>query len=160
MIKADHCDYLTPELLNCEQCLKYKNRLTEFYYLNMRLCSYMDCFSEGDAKSKIDHLIDYVSNGSAMVLGAFDKENLVGFLWAYEHQFRDEKRVYVSEIHVDELYRGRGIGKSLLSAVESIAKEKGYPALYLHAEGSNDRVVDLYKKEGYVIERVQLRKAL
>ena len=85
---------------------------------------------------------------------------LVGFLWAYENLFREEVRVYVSEIHVDVTYRNRGIGKRLLSAVEGLARQQGYGALYIHAEGDNEKVIRLYQNEGYKIERVQLRKAL
>ena len=61
---------------------------------------------------------------------------------------------------MDEAYRNRGIGKQLLSAVENLAKELGYKALYIHAEGNNDGAIRLYQNEGYAIERVQLRKQL
>ena len=90
----------------------------------------------------------------------FDNEELVGFVWAYPHQFRDEVRVYVNEIHVAEPYRGRGAGKQLLSAVESMAKSRGYGAIYLHAEGDNEGAISLYRSLGYEIERVQFRKGL
>lgn len=149
-----------PILLNREKCLKYRSRLSEFYYLNMKLCSYMHSFSYKDAELKIDSMIEHVSNGSAIVYGKFDKENLIGFVWAYEHPFREEVRVYVNEIHVDEAYRGKGIGRELLKAVEDTAREHGYKAMYIHAEGNNERAIRLYQHEGYMIERAQLRKLL
>lgn len=149
-----------PLLLNREQCSKYKERLTSFYYSNIKTCAYMDSFTYKDAEQKIEGMIEHVSNGSAMVYGVFDNEDLVGYVWAYEHPFREETRVYVNEIHVDEAYRNRGIGKQLLSAVENLAKELGYKALYIHAEGNNDGAIRLYQNEGYAIERVQLRKQL
>lgn len=149
-----------PLLLNREQCLKYKERLTSFYYSNIKTCAYMGSFTYKDAEQKMDGLIEHVSNGSAIVYGVYDSEDLIGYVWAYEHPFREEIRVYVNEIHVEEAYRNRGIGKQLLYAVESLARERGYGALYIHAEGNNDAAVRLYKNEGYVVERVQLRKAL
>lgn len=149
-----------PKLLTFEQCLKYKSRLSKFYYSNMQLCSFMGGFSYEDAVAKIENMIEHVANGTAMVFGVFDQEDLISFLWAYEHQYREESRVYVSEIHVDEPYRHRGIGKRLLSAIESLAKKRDYRALYIHAEGNNDDVIRLYHNEGYVTERVQLRKQL
>jgi ribosomal protein S18 acetylase RimI-like enzyme len=120
----------------------------------------MDCFTYKDAEQKIVGLMEHVSNGSAMVYGVFDNEDLVGYVWAYEHPFREEIRVYVNEIHVDEAYRNRGVGKQLLSTVESMARSKGYGALYIHAEGNNEGAIRLYQNEGYEIERVQLRKVL
>lgn len=154
------CKLSEPLLLNREQCLKYKERLTSFYYLNIKSCSFMDGFSYEDAGQKIDALIEHVSNGSAMVYGVFDNEDLIGYTWAYEHAFREEIRIYVNEIHVIEVYRNKGIGKQLLHAVENMAKERGYDALFIHAEGDNDGAIRLYQNEGYVKERVQLRKAL
>ena len=149
-----------PILLNRDLCLKNKNRLVEFYYSNILSCSYMDFFSYKDAEEKIDSMIEHVSNGSAMVFGVFDNESLIGYVWAYEHPYREEVRVYVSEIHVDKHYRNRGVGKQLLSAVESMARQCGYRALYIHAEGNNEAAIRLYENEGYVVERVQLRKIL
>ena len=131
-----------------------------FYYSNIMSCSFMDSLTYKDAEQKIEGLIEHISNGSAMVFGVFDNEDLIGYVWAYEHSFREEVRVYVNEIHVDEAYRNRGIGKQLLSAVESMARERGYKALYIHAEGDNDGAIRLYQNEGYEIERVQLRKKL
>ena len=149
-----------PILLNRDLCLKFKNRLSEFYFSNILSCSYMDSFSYNDAEQKIESMIEHVSNGSAMVFGVFDDENLIGYVWAYEHSYRDEVRVYVNEIHVEELYRNRGVGSQLLYAVERMARQRGYHALYIHAEGNNDGAIRLYENEGYVVERVQLRKNL
>ncbi len=160
MVEGNKREISEPILLDGEQCLKYKERLAAFYYLNMTYCSYMDGFSYEDAERKIESMLEHVRNGSAMVYGTFDQENLIGFVWAYGHPFREETRIYISEIHVDERYRGRGIGKQLLTAVESMARSRGYKALYIHAEGDKDDVIRLYQQEGYVIERVQLRKGL
>jgi len=40
--------FAEPVLLDKELCLKYRNRLTDFYYSNMKLCSYMDSFTYKD----------------------------------------------------------------------------------------------------------------
>ena len=95
-----------------------------------------------------------------MVYGAFYNEIIVGFIWAYPHQFREENRMYVSEIRVKEEYRSRGIGKSLLKTVESIAKEKGFPAIYLHAEANNQDARRFYVNCQYKEERIQFRKEI
>lgn len=160
MIAAEKSVLSGPVLLNRDQCVQYKTRLAGFYYSNIRSCSCLDGFSYGDAESKIDGMIEHVADGSAMVFGMFDGTDLIGYVWAYEHPFREEARVYVSEIHVDEAYRNRGVGKQLLQAVERVAKERGIGALYIHAEGDNEGAIRLYGKEGFVVERVQLRKAL
>lgn len=151
---------MSPILLDHDLCLKYKNRLSDFYFSNMQSCCFMDSFTYKEAVEKIEGMIEHVANGTAMVFGMFDKEVLIGFVWAYEHPYREETRVYVNEIHVDEAYRGKGIGRELMRAVENMAKESGYRAMYIHAEGDNERAIRLYQHEGYTIERVQLRKEL
>ena len=113
-----------------------------------------------EAYEKISSLIDHLRDNTAVVYGAFYDEKIVGFIWAYLHQFREENRMYVSEIRVKEEYRSRGIGKSLLKTVEAIAKEKGFPAIYLHAEANNPASRHFYENNGYVEERIQFRKEI
>lgn len=149
-----------PLRLNREQCLKYKEQLANFYYSNIKSCSFFNNFSYEDAEQKIVGLIEHVSNGSAIVYGVFDSEILIGYVWVYEHSFREEFRIYVNEIHVDEAYRNRGIGKQLLHEVEDMARERGYGAIYIHTEGNNIGAIRLYQNEGYEVERIQLRKEL
>ena len=146
--------------LKHDDCIRYKDTLISFYYRNSVTCSSLSHFSKADAEAKINSMMDHISDGSAIVFGAITGDKLVGYIWSYEYTFREEARIYVSEIHVDESYRNRGIGKQLLRAVETAARDGGYGALYLHTEGSNKDAIKLYEKEGYIIERVQLRKGL
>lgn len=141
-------------------CLEYKLQLADFYKKNIDSCSFIENFTKDDAINKIDSLIEHVSNNQAIVYGYYLNKLLIGYVWAYGHKYRDEERIYVSEIRVDENYRGKGIGHKLLQAVENAALKLGYKALYIHAEASNKGAIRLYENEGYELERVQLRKQL
>lgn len=134
--------------------------LTDYYYKNSKACSCMDSFVREDAEAKIKSMIAQIADGSAIVYGCLDGDELLGYIWAYRISFRDEDRVYVSEVHVSEKCRGQGIGHLLLAAVEAEAREMGVPALYIHAEADNAGAIRLYEREGYRMERVQLRKPL
>jgi hypothetical protein len=58
---------------------------------------------------------------------------------------------YLSNLCVDESYRGCGIGKTLVRCIEDIAKSVwGYKKMYLHVDLENEAALQLYKKEGYV----------
>ena len=62
----------------------------------------------------------------------------------------DDFRPYLSNLCVDEMYRGRGIGKLLVHCVETIATTYwGYQQMYLHVDLENVAAVQLYKKYGY-----------
>ena len=134
--------------------------LTDYYYKNSKASSCMDSFVREDAEAKIKSMIAHIADGSAIVYGCLDGDELLGYIWAYRISFRDEDRVYVSEVHVSEKCRGQGIGHLLLAAVEAEAREMGVPALYIHAEADNAGAIRLYEREGYRMERVQLRKPL
>ena len=134
--------------------------LTEYYSTNSRACSCLEHFTMEEAEAKIRSMIAHMEDGSAIVYGVFDGEVLQGYLWAYEVQFREERRVYVSEVHVDQSLRGQGFGTLLLEAAETEARDRGIPALYIHTEASNIGAIRLYERFGFKMERVQLRKAL
>ena len=134
--------------------------LTDYYYKNSKACSCMDSFVREDAEAKIKSMIAHIADGSAIVYGCLDGDELLGYIWAYRISFRDEDRVYVSVVHVSEKCRGQGIGHLLLAAVEAEAREMGVPALSIHAEADNAGAIRLYEREGYRMERVQLRKPL
>lgn len=134
--------------------------LTDYYYKNSKACSCMDSFVREDAEAKIKSMIAHIADGSAIVYGCLDGDELLGYIWAYRISFRDEDRVYVSEVHVSEKCRGQGMGHLLLAAVEAEAREMGVPALSIHAEADNAGAIRLYEREGYRMERVQLRKPL
>ena len=132
--------------------------LTDYYFSNSRACSCLEHFTPEEAEAKIRSMISHMADGSAIVYGVFDGQTVHGYLWAYEVQFREERRVYVSEVHVDACLRGQGFGTMLLDAAEAEARDRGIPALYIHTEANNTGAIRLYERFGFRMERVQLRK--
>ena len=63
---------------------------------------------------------------------------------------------YLSNLCVDEKFRGQGLGKGLVAVVEDIASTQwGYSKLYLHVDPDNEAAFGLYKNRGY--KEVKLR---
>lgn len=58
---------------------------------------------------------------------------------------------YLNSIAVFPKYRGQGLGKMLLEAVELKAKEQGFTTISLDVNGENTRAVTFYKQAGYRI---------
>ena len=146
---------ITVEIAN-----KYRKEIAQFYYDNTRSCAFLDAFTMECAYQKIGDFIEHLKDSTAISYGAFEEDGFYGFIWAYPHQFREEKRMYINEIRVKEEYRNRGIGSQLMKLVEERAKEMGLGAIYLHAEAVNTEAVSFYKSFGYKIERIQLRKEI
>lgn len=134
--------------------------LTDYYYQNSISCSCLTHFSKDEAMVKIRGMISHMNDGSAIVYGCFDGSQLLGYLWAYEMQFREERRIYISEVHIDQRLRGQGFGSQLIKSVETEARNRGIKALYIHTEANNSGAIRLYERLGFQTERIQLRKEL
>ena len=139
---------------------KYRKELARLYFENVQSNAFHEHFTLDEAYRKMDDLIGHLADNTAIVYGAFDDEELIAFIWAYVHPFREETRMYVSEIRVKENYRRQGIGSQLLRLVEVKAKELGLGAIYLHAEANHPEAVKFYQTTGFREERIQLRKEI
>jgi ribosomal protein S18 acetylase RimI-like enzyme len=68
-----------------------------------------------------------------------------------ERQQERDLQPYLSNLCVNENYRGKGIGRALVRCVEDIASTTwGYSKMYLHVDIENKPALELYKSEGYV----------
>ncbi|HET7142394.1 MAG TPA: GNAT family N-acetyltransferase, partial [Anaerolineales bacterium] len=61
---------------------------------------------------------------------------------------------------IEERFRGKGYGKSLMLLLEEKAREMGLKSLELHVFGSNHIARNLYEAIGYEITNVLMRKTL
>jgi len=57
----------------------------------------------------------------------------------------------VWELHVDAAYRRRGIGRSLLDAVEDAARSKGLRMVSIEVQSTNVPALDFYRACGYEV---------
>lgn len=148
-------------LMTADDLSIYKNDIALFIYESVRMSNYEDGYCLCQAEQKCDELHGYLMSDRAIIVGAFEDNCMLGFLWAYEYPFREDKnRLYVSIVHVKEKYRNQHIGARLLEKIETVAKERNFDAIYLHAEASNVRACRFYEHMQYSCERVQLVKQL
>lgn len=77
------------------------------------------------------------------------ERRLASFIGLGNSKARD-LQPYLSNLCVDESYRGKGIGRALVRCVENIAETSwGYSRMYLHVDTDNEAAMGLYKGEGY-----------
>ncbi|MDO9556280.1 MAG: GNAT family N-acetyltransferase [Coriobacteriia bacterium] len=112
------------------------------------------------AGTEYDRMLGYQRDGSAILIGAFDEMDIVGFVWAYRREVLGQPRLHVGHIVVDSRTRSRGVGAALLKALEEMARAEGIPRLELMASVDNERTIRFYESNGFATVRVQLEKEM
>lgn len=85
-----------------------------------------------------------------------DNESKVGILWV---QVKDRK-AFIFDFVIDEAFRGKGYGKQALAAMEEELKSMDVESVGLHVFGDNIVAQELYKKAGFEITGIHMRKTL
>ena len=85
-----------------------------------------------------------------------DAANKIGVLWV---QVKDQK-AFIFDFVIDETFRGKGFGKQALTAMDEALKSMGAGSVALHVFGDNTVAQELYKKAGYQITDIHMKKSL
>lgn len=73
----------------------------------------------------------------------------------------DERRYgYLSEVYVDEAYRGRHIGRALIAACEDHVRALGLRTVFIGVLSGNARAISAYRSAGFADYALELRKYL
>ena len=66
-----------------------------------------------------------------------------------KQNFKESESEYIAEVLVDENYRGRGLGKALMNAIETYL-DKTTRHVFLRVWDKNEAAVRLYENSGFV----------
>lgn len=83
-------------------------------------------------------------------LAAFENENVVGGLTAYELQKYEQERseIYIYDLAVLKAYRRRGIATALIEKLRRISARRGVYVMIVQADQGDDPAIALYSKLG------------
>ena len=85
-----------------------------------------------------------------------DKDDKIGVLWV---QVKEQK-AFIFDFVIDEAFRGKGYGKQALAAMDEKLKSMDVESVGLHVFGDNVAAQELYKKAGFQITDIQMKKIL
>lgn len=85
-----------------------------------------------------------------------ESDNKIGVLWV---QVKDHK-AFIFDFVIDEAFRGRGYGKQALAAMDEKLKSMNAESVALHVFGDNIAAQELYKKVGFQITGIHMKKTL
>lgn len=87
----------------------------------------------------------------AIYLVALENEKVVGYggMWHVVNEG------HITNIAVHKDFRKKGIAKSIISELIKIAKEKEMIGITLEVRKSNEIALNLYKKQGFILEGIR-----
>lgn len=91
----------------------------------------------------------YVENSEIIGVATFDEIQHPTYK-AIKWLTQDSKHLAVHRIGVHPKYQKQGYALKLMQFAEELAKDMGCVSIRLDALGSNERLVDFYKRQGYI----------
>ena len=85
-----------------------------------------------------------------------EDDKKIGVLWV---QVKDNK-AFIFDFVIDEEFRGKGYGKQALAAMDEVLVTMGVESVGLHVFGDNHIAQELYKKAGFQVTDIQMKKTL
>ncbi len=103
-----------------------------------------------------DDLANYarIVAGDGLSLGAYDGETLVGIGIAEIAAWN--KTLWVWELHVDEAWRGRGLGRRLVDRLAALGAERGLRVMLVEVQNTNANAIAFYYRTGFVLDGIDL----
>lgn len=109
---------------------------------------------------KLLGLCDYLKEEKAYFLVATEKNDVAGFLWAYEITKNSNRVMHIAYFVVSERHQKKGHGKALMDAVEKLAKQIGIETLELNVKFTNLYAIEYYKRCDFQAENITMAKKL
>lgn len=82
--------------------------------------------------------------------------NKIGGLWVEVK----EHKAFIFDFVIGETYRGKGFGEQALIAMDRMLRSMNVESVALHVFGDNFAAQELYKKMGFEITGIHMRKIL
>jgi ribosomal protein S18 acetylase RimI-like enzyme len=135
-----------------------KRSIPEYAEDKVRAGNWTEAESLERSRKEFEELLPQGLNSKDNFLYTLHTENeSVGLIWM---KVFSPDRAFIYEVYVEERFRGKGYGKSIMLMLEDKAREMGLNTLGLHVFGSNRIARNLYEAIGYEITNVNMSKTL
>lgn len=110
------------------------------------------------SRKEFEHYLpDGIHSKDQYLWSLVDEEgNKLGVLWV---QIKEQK-AFIFDFIIDEEFRGKGFGKQALLAMDEKLKSMNVKSVGLHVFGDNITAQELYKKVGFKITGIHMKKDL
>lgn len=145
---------------DAEQIAKISMQVSMIHFDNMQ-----NEFKQPRLDKTIAYIEDCIKNKDRFVIKAEDKNMLCGYMivsfrYYPEEFFVNTKIGFISDLGVDENFRGCGIGKQIFAFAENLMKENGVNILDVDLYSFNHSAERLYDNLGFETIKHYKRKFL
>jgi ribosomal protein S18 acetylase RimI-like enzyme len=92
--------------------------------------------------------------GNGFTFGVFAEKLLIGL--AISEVYRWNNSLWIHDFHIAEEYRGRGLGRQLMHAVENAARQAGIRIIACETQNKNVPAINFYRRIGFSLEGIDL----
>ena len=146
--------------ITSDDCAKNKMVIAELLHINDKAHDYTESCTIEESIEEVENMIQYIDADKADVFCVFDDKRIVGLIWAFPLQFRDELRMHIKALVVNPEYRRQGLAQKLLMEVDKSALAREITVVDTYVDWSNVKARRVYEKHGLVPDRVLVRKTL
>lgn len=120
-------------------------------------------YEPGERKKDLDRMksvIQAAADGNAFLQTAVCNGETVGYLYASREQLTRVRHIAYIVIGIRDGFKRQGIGTEFFQRMEAWAREKGIIRLELTVQCANILGIQLYEKQGFVIEGTKKKAML
>jgi ribosomal protein S18 acetylase RimI-like enzyme len=99
-------------------------------------------------------------HGSAPSTSTSESAARVGFIWFCVRGAENNRKAFVADVIIEENFRGQGLGRQMMLALETEVRKLGLNHIGLHVFAFNTPAVNLYKSLGFEITDLSMEKKL
>ncbi|MCM3721528.1 GNAT family N-acetyltransferase [Solibacillus isronensis] len=87
-----------------------------------------------------------------------ENEKVVGYVWI--KIVKENKSAFLYEIYLKEEFRSKGIGKKVMTELESLLAVRKIAFFKLHVFGNNEHALNLYNNLGFQVAGINMYKEI
>lgn len=136
--------------------IEIKNLSEKYINLAFALCEINEDI--GNRRIDIRGMKERLTNENFHVIVANVENKVVGGLIAYRLRMfnRDESKIFLYEIDVEEDYRRKGIGSLLITELTKLSKSLNVKSIFICTDADNIAAQNLYEKMGGEVEMIPM----
>ena len=137
----------------------YENSIYEYANEHIKSGNWKKEGAIARARKAFENLLpNGLATDGEYLFSIFNSNENIGYCWL--HFSGDNNKSFIYDIHIDEKFRGEGLGEAAMLGIENYCKERKVQSIGLHVFGHNQRAVSLYNKMGFQVTNYRMEKVL